>query len=101
MGPYEADTCAPDPIGIGAEGPTGAMRKKFTPAALNKIPTLLDQGLCAAEIADVIGCTLGTLRVRCSQMGISLRRRKSNGFAAANFRHERAACDATRKAEPK
>ena len=33
------------------------------------------QGVAAAEIAKKIGCTLGTLRVKCSQSGINLRRR--------------------------
>jgi hypothetical protein len=50
------------------------MRKKITPALLAAIPALLDLGMGAAEIAFTIGCTVGTLRVRCSQMGISLRR---------------------------
>jgi hypothetical protein len=52
------------------------MRKKITPALLAAIPALLDLGMGAAEIAFTIGCTVGTLRVRCSQMGISLRRRQ-------------------------
>lgn len=36
----------------------------------------LDQGLSDAQIADKLGCTVGTLKVRCSQLGISLRRRR-------------------------
>ena len=52
------------------------MRRKIAPATLNRIPHLLEQGLSAAQIADVIGCTVGTLRVKCSQMGISLRQRR-------------------------
>jgi hypothetical protein len=60
----------------------------FTKAALVHVTSLVDQGRSAAEIATEIGCTLGTpeiateigctlgtLRVRCSQFGISLRRR--------------------------
>jgi hypothetical protein len=35
---------------------------------------MLAQGMSAAEIAKKIGCTLGTLRVKCSVSGISLRR---------------------------
>jgi hypothetical protein len=35
---------------------------------------MVAQGMGAAEIAKKIGCTLGTLRVKCSQSGISLRR---------------------------
>lgn len=65
------------------------MRKKITTAALNRIPHLLDQGLQAAEIAHAIGCTVGTLRVRCSQMGISLRqRRRTNVTPHKGGRHK-------------
>lgn len=42
---------------------------------LAQIPILLDQGLNASQIARCLGCTVGTLRVRCSQAGISLRSR--------------------------
>ena len=58
------------------------MRRKITTAALNRIPHFLEQGLGAAEIAHVMGCTVGTLRVKCSQMGISLRRRLPRGSVA-------------------
>jgi transposase-like protein len=46
----------------------------LTQAALARVASLVDNGRSAAEIASEIGCTLGTLRVRCSQYGISLRR---------------------------
>jgi hypothetical protein len=46
----------------------------LTEAALAQVKTLIKQGMSAAEIAREIGCTLGTLRVRCCQFGISLRR---------------------------
>jgi hypothetical protein len=49
-------------------------RTKFSPVVLNQIGLLLDQGLSPVQIADKIGCKLGTLRVRCSEHGISLRR---------------------------
>ena len=43
------------------------------------IRVLVDQGLSAQEIADRVSWTIGTLRVRCSQLKISLRRSgKSN-----------------------
>jgi hypothetical protein len=45
---------------------------------MSQIPDWVQQGLSAEEIAGKIGCTLGTLRVRCSQLGISLRK-PSNG----------------------
>jgi hypothetical protein len=35
---------------------------------------LVDQEFSAAEIANEIGCKLGSLRVRCSEHGISLKR---------------------------
>src|SRR6516225_1833192 len=38
------------------------------------IRLLVDEGLSAQEIADRVGWTVGTLRVRCSQLKISLRR---------------------------
>jgi hypothetical protein len=44
-----------------------------TPAALERVAKMVEQGVRAAEIANEIGCTLGTLRVRCSQSRISLR----------------------------
>ena len=47
----------------------------FTPQVFSQISSLVDQGLGAPEIAERIGCKLGSLRVRCSQHGISLRRR--------------------------
>jgi len=50
-----------------------SQRRKLTPAAIAKIKSWVNQGLRAEEIARNIGCTVGTLRVRCSQLGISLR----------------------------
>jgi hypothetical protein len=46
----------------------------FFPAVLLQVRSLVDQGFSAVEIAEKLGCTLGTLRVKCSQSGISLRR---------------------------
>jgi len=59
----------------------------LTEAALAQVKTLVKQGMSAAEIAREIGCTLGTLRVRCCQFGISLRR------VGVNRREQ--TCDAT------
>jgi hypothetical protein len=50
------------------------MAKIFTPQVYLEISNLVAQGCCAAEIADKIGCKLTSLRVKCSQQGISLRR---------------------------
>jgi hypothetical protein len=61
-----------------ASGRDPAKRSKiFSEAIYLEITRLVDQGLSAAEIADRIGCKLGTLRVKCSQYGISLRRQSS------------------------
>ena len=51
------------------------MRKKLlTDSVLAQIPQWVsDEGLGPAEIAAKIGCTVGSLRVRCSHYGISLR----------------------------
>ena len=51
------------------------MRKKLlTDSVLAQIPRWISEGgLRPVEIAEKIGCTLGTLRVRCSVYGISLR----------------------------
>lgn len=48
------------------------MRKSKVDPALIRI--LIDQGLSDLEIANRMGCTVGTLRVRCSQLKVSLRR---------------------------
>src|SRR6185369_9975997 len=45
----------------------------FTEAVLALIPTLVAQNVRPAEIAEYIGCTFGTLKVRCSEHKISLR----------------------------
>src|SRR5215467_3708535 len=55
----------------------------LTQAVLARVASLVDNGRSAAEIASEIGCTLGTLRVRCSQHGISLRRRATGRREAA------------------
>ena len=50
-------------------------RRRFilTKDVMSGIPVLLAQGMKAPAIADRLGCKLGTLKVRCSQAGISLR----------------------------
>jgi hypothetical protein len=50
------------------------MAKIFTPQVYLEISYLVAQGSSAADIADKIGCKLTSLRVKCSQQGISLRR---------------------------
>lgn len=56
-------------------------RSIFSPLVFSKIESLVVQGFRAAEIAEKIGCKLGTLRVKCSQNGISLRRRNASPTA--------------------
>jgi hypothetical protein len=48
-------------------------RQKLTRWIIAKIPAWLEQGLRADEIAQNAGVTVGTLRVRCSQLKISLK----------------------------
>jgi len=52
------------------------LRKSKTDPAL--IPVLLEEGLSDLEIAGRMGWTIGTLRARCSQLKISLRRKNTN-----------------------
>ena len=47
----------------------------FTPRAVKIIRGLADQGKSASEIADVIGSTPASVRVRCCQLKIKLPRR--------------------------
>jgi hypothetical protein len=67
-----------------------AQHRKFTPLIVPQIVSWLNEGWTPSEIAEKIGCTVGTLRVRCSQLGISLRHRTNNppsgarGGAATN-----------------
>jgi hypothetical protein len=65
------------------------MAKIFTPQVFEQISTLVAQGVGAAEIAQQIGCTLNSLRVKCSQQGICLRRRSR--VPAEGKPHERLA----------
>jgi hypothetical protein len=60
---------------------------KFSPAVLSQIASFVQQGLSPTVIAERIGCKVGTLRVRCSQHGISLRRQ--NGSPAKTKRESR------------
>jgi hypothetical protein len=57
------------------------VRKSKTDPAL--IPVFVDEGLSDLEIAKRMGWTAGTLRVRCSQLKISLRRKVATGKVAS------------------
>jgi len=50
----------------------------FSSEVLSQIAKFVEQGCSAAEIAEKLGCKLGSLRVKCSQHGISLRRWQTN-----------------------
>ena len=51
------------------------MRKiKFTPERIEQIKNLVEHGKRREEIAELIGVTVGSLKVTCSRLGISLRR---------------------------
>ena len=54
----------------------------FTPERMEQIRNLVERGQTREQIAEIIGCTVGTLAVMCSRLGISLRRPKlDNGVA--------------------
>ena len=53
-------------------------RKLLTERVLAQIPRwIIEEGLGPADIAKRVGCTVGSLRVRCSRFGISLRQRSN------------------------
>lgn len=45
----------------------------FTPERMDQIRNLVERGRDRHEIAEIIGCTVGSLQVTCSKAGISLR----------------------------
>jgi hypothetical protein len=49
---------------------------KFTPERIQQIKDLVVRGETCQQIAAIIGVTVGTLKVTCSRLGISLRRPK-------------------------
>ena len=51
-------------------------RRVFTPSAINTIHTLVAQGKSALEIAEVIGSTAASVRVKCCHLKIKLRRQQ-------------------------
>jgi DNA-binding CsgD family transcriptional regulator len=61
---------------LGSGLPRGAPRRVFTPSAINTIRELAGQGKTASEIAEVIGSTTGSVRVKCSQLKIKIKLRR-------------------------
>jgi hypothetical protein len=74
--------------------PTRGRQTKFTPERIRQIKNLVEQGTSREKIAELIGCTVGSLQVTCSRLGVSLRRpkldigaglsRRDGGMAAHN-----------------
>ena len=50
--------------------------RKFTPQRIQQIQDLVARGETCEQIAATIGVTVGSLKVTCSRLGISLRRPK-------------------------
>jgi hypothetical protein len=58
----------------------GPRAAKFTPERIQQIRDLIARGTSCEEIAALVGVTVGTLKVTCSRLGVSLRRpRPRNG----------------------
>src|ERR687888_2511313 len=53
---------------------SGRRPSKFTPERIQQIRDLVARGETCEGIAAVVGVTVGTLKVTCSRLGISLRR---------------------------
>lgn len=59
----------------------GRPKKKFTQERIQQIINLVERGKSRAEIAEMMGVSVGSLSVMCSRLGISLRKsRVSNGI---------------------
>jgi hypothetical protein len=70
---------------------SGRRPSKFTPERIQQIRDLVARGETCEEIAAIVGVTVGTLKVTCSRLGISLRRpRSSNGSRLLSLRAPRA-----------
>src|ERR1700686_3476974 len=63
-------------------------RTKFTPLNIRQIINLVERGTSPAQIAEIIGVTLGTLKTTCSKLHISLRR-PSYDTGTGLLRHRR------------
>jgi hypothetical protein len=63
-------------------------RTKFTPENIRQITNLVERGRSPAQIAEIIGVTLGTLKTTCSKLQISLRR-PSYDTGTGLLRHRR------------
>jgi hypothetical protein len=64
---------------------TNGRKLIFTPERIQQVINLVERGTCREEIAIIIGCTIGTLAVTASRLGISLRKPRDNGYRAKIF----------------
>jgi hypothetical protein len=67
-------------------------RTKFTPQNIRQIINLVERGTSPAQIAEIIGVTLATLKTTCCKLHISLRR-PSYDTGTGLLRHRRARAD--------
>ena len=70
--------------------PHGGRRRVFTPGAINTIRRLAAQGKSASQIAEVVGSTSASVRVKCCLLKIKLRRRRAqqiNGQSLVVYFH--------------
>lgn len=58
----------------------------LTGTAMARVRPMVEQGLRPREIAAELGCTVGTLKVRCSQLRISLRRPRRAAWARPHLK---------------
>src|SRR5215468_7310492 len=57
-----------------AEAKAQRRHRKFTPERIQQIKDMVARGETREQIAAIIGVTVGSLRVTCSKLGVSLRR---------------------------
>ena len=60
-------------------------RRIFTPSAINTIRGLAAQGKSASQIAEVIGSTSASVRVKCCLLKIKLRRRHAQQISGQSL----------------
>lgn len=86
---------------LGSGGSQRGARRVFTPSAINTIRRLAAQGKSASQIAEVIGSTSASVRVKCCQLKIKLRRchtRQSAGRSLVIYLNDADYAALTRKA---
>jgi len=79
-------------MSYGGVSPLGPIRRRrprrFTPERIQQIKNLVARGKSREEIAELIGVTVGSLKVTCSRLGISLRRPPFNDGVVMLRRNE-------------